>query len=699
MAIVNGNPLRKYTQSIKMTHKKGDILLTRNRLNVKLAKVSVITALLLGLLISSYQIFIDLRFERENIEQHISETLKSTKKAAAEAAYELDPHYSQTIVDGLVLYESIARTEILDDKNNILAVAGIKQGELKPSWISELIFNKNNSYSVPLYREDKAEAVGKITVLIDVDSLGANFLNRSKLVIISGFVRSLFLTFIFLILFYFLLSKPLLETIKEIAQINKSNNFDNVSFGKRLIDRKDELGELTEIFLNLLNRRKSAETKLKHIAFHDNLTNLPNRALIVDRLNQAIITSKRYEYFGVLLFLDLDNFKNINDALGHPIGDAVISQIGKRLLDEFREEDTIGRLGGDEFIIILPNLGYSIADARIKAKEQAEKVRHCFVEPFLIEGNELTSRPSIGITIFPSEGETADDLLKQADAAMYQAKAAGGDGYHFYSDDLQELATHRLSLERELRHALINNELLLHYQPQCLADGKVVGVEALVRWNHPDRGMVGPNEFIPIAESCGLIIPLGTWVLKQACSDINKIIELCFSSSPYCRLSINVSAIQFQHKDFVSTIKNIIAETGVDPNILTLEVTESIMIGDLETVNEKLNALLAIGVEFSIDDFGTGYSSLTYLQSIPFKELKIDQSFIRQIENNAGDTAIVTTIIAMAKNLKMRLVSEGVETKTQLEFLKNQGGSVFQGYYFSKPLNLDDFITYKKSQN
>lgn len=647
----------------------------------------MLAALSLGFLISGSQVFFDLRNERSRIDHYVSEILKSTKSAAADAAYELDSYYAQSIVDGMVKYESLANVSIYDDRNNPLAYAGISVEQMNVDWLSNFIVDKHTVFSTELIRYESGEVIGSIRVAVNAKKLGDDFLTRAKIIFISGFFRSMFLMLIFLVMFYFVLSRPLVKAIREISQVDDADTSDEVTLASHLVERKDELGELVESFLNLLSRRRQAEERLRHMAFHDDLTDLPNRALLIDRLNQALLSAQRNDFYGGLIFLDLDDFKNVNDALGHPVGDMLIRQVAQRLVDEFRVEDTVSRFGGDEFIILLPNLGKTLKEAEWRVQLQAEKICASFARPYLLDEQNLTVKPSIGITLFPDQNSSVDDLLKQADTAMYKSKSDGGDRFSFYQAEMQDKANKRLSIEKELREALSRNEFKLFYQPQCDATGRVIGVEALLRWNHPVRRLVSPDDFIFIAEASGLIIPIGEWVLTRACSDLSVLNQK--SASGKLRMSVNVSARQFKQDDFVERVKAIMHETGIDPHSLTLEVTESIMIGDIAETTDKLLALQKLGVEFSIDDFGTGYSSLQYLQQMPFKEIKIDRSFVIDIENDKGKASIVTTILSMASNLNMRVVSEGVETEQQFEFLKRNGCDVYQGFYFSRPLPIE----------
>ena len=662
----------------------------RSKLHIKLAKHAALLALLIGLLISGSQVFFDLRNERNRIDNHISEIINSAETAATEAAYELDLIYAQTIADGLIVYESIANVSIYDDRQNLLAYSGFPIDYTATDWISSFIIREHSYRFLPLIRNSTGPAVGTISIEVNADKLSSDFISRAKAIFISGFIRSMAMVIIFLILFYFVLTRPLLKTIGEISNLDQSDHLSDVSFGASLTKRDDELGTLVVMFRDLLTNRKIAEERLKHIAFHDVLTNLPNRLLLMDRLEQSIKRAKRNKRRGAVFFMDLDNFKNVNDSLGHPVGDRLIHQVGNRLVAEFREEDTVGRLGGDEFLVLLPDLGVNQQQAELKAHELAKKIRGCFNSPFIVDGQELFVKPSIGISFFPDPNINVNELMKQADTAMYEAKADGGDTFRFYHQDMLDQVNKRVTVEKELRDALMHENLLLHYQPQINDDGTMMGIEVLVRWNHPVKGMIPPDEFIYIAEASGLIAPMGIWIIRKACEDF---IELGKTVLPAdCRLSLNVSVRQFAEDDFVQEIQNIIFRTGVNPKLITLEVTESIMIGKIEDSLSKMLELQKMGLEFSIDDFGTGYSSLQYLKELPFTELKIDRSFVKSIELQESEAEIVITIIAMAKSLKMRVVAEGVETKEQHKFLLDNGCNIYQGYLFSRPLPLDLLI-------
>ncbi|MFK5926650.1 MAG: EAL domain-containing protein [Desulfuromusa sp.] len=443
--------------------------------------------------------------------------------------------------------------------------------------------------------------------------------------------------------------------------------------------------------------RKQAEARIEHLAFYDALTELPNRRLLLDRLEQNISHARRYGHFGAMLFLDLDRFKNINDSLGHPIGDALLQAISKRLLSDLRGVDTVSRLGGDEFVILLSDLGKDSTNAAAMAQQKAEQIKTRLAEKNIIGGHELHITPSIGVAMFPSgknRQETGNDILRYADTAMYRAKDDGRDTIRFFLPSMQEAADNRLAVEKELRYALERGELSLFFQPQVDGQGKILGAETLARWQHPKKGFISPATFIPVAEATGLILPIGEWVLQTACEHLKAWSDRGLSIH---HLAVNVSPRQFRQPHFVSQVQGILEQTGADPTLLGLELTEGMVIDNILDTIEKMEALKKLGIELSIDDFGTGYSSLTYLKKMPLDILKIDQSFVRDIETDSSDAAIVDTIISMATHLDLKVIAEGVETRFELDFLEEKGCRLYQGYLFSKPVPNEQFIELLKA--
>lgn len=440
-----------------------------------------------------------------------------------------------------------------------------------------------------------------------------------------------------------------------------------------------------------ITERKQAEARIEYLAYFDALTELPNRRLLLDRLEQNISRARRHCHFGAMLFLDLDRFKNINDSLGHPIGDALLKEVSKRLTVDLRTEDTVSRLGGDEFVMLLSDLGTDPINAAAVAQQKAEAIQDRLAQKYQISEHVLHVTPSIGVAMFPSgeEGnETGTDILRYADTAMYRAKDDGRDTIRFFLPSMQAAADARLAIEKELRYAMEKNELSLYFQPQVDQTGNIVGAETLIRWQHPEKGFISPVSFIPVAEATGLILPIGNWVLLNACKYLKSWED---AGLPLEHLAVNVSPRQFRQPDFVQQVHSILEETGANPSTLGLELTEGMVIDNVIDTIEKMQALKQMGIELSIDDFGTGYSSLAYLKKMPLDILKIDQSFVRDIATDASDAAIVDTIISMANHLDLRVIAEGVETDLELAFLAGKGCKIYQGYHFSRPVPDDQF--------
>jgi diguanylate cyclase (GGDEF)-like protein len=424
--------------------------------------------------------------------------------------------------------------------------------------------------------------------------------------------------------------------------------------------------------------------QMTYSAEHDCLTGLPNRSLVNDRISQAIVLARRHMTSIAVLFLDLDGFKHINDSLGHQIGDKFLQSIAKRLLTCVRASDTVSRQGGDEFIVLLSELNRA-EEAAISAKRMLQVV----AAPHSIDRRELHITTSIGISVYPGDGEDAETLVKNADTAMYQAKENGRRGYRFFKPVMNVRAVERQSTEGSLRFALERDEFRLYYQPKIsLTTGAITGAEALIRWAHPTRGLVSPAQFIPVAEDCGLIVPIGNWVLREACRQARSWLD---TGLPVSSMAVNVSAMEFRSETFLHGLFAILGETGLDPSALELELTESVLITEVEATAAILQTLRERGVQVAIDDFGTGYSSLSYLRKFPVDALKIDQSFVRQISTVGDDTTIVAAIIGMARNLRLRVVAEGVETRDELAILQRHHCDEAQGYYFSPPLPPEQF--------
>ncbi len=449
---------------------------------------------------------------------------------------------------------------------------------------------------------------------------------------------------------------------------------------------KNDRGELTHyvaIFADI-TEHKQIQEHVRYLAHYDALTNLPNRVLFNDRLGQALINAQRADSKAAVMFLDLDRFKNINDTLGHGAGDMLLQEVAARLTDCIRQGDTVSRLGGDEFVVLLPELNDEKDTQRV-----AQKLLNTLAFPIVLQGHELHISASIGISYYPMDGTNTETLMRHADIAMYRAKEEGRNNYQYYHASMNARSFERLAMEASMRHALKRGEFELYYQPRyAMPEGAIVGAEALIRWSHPELGMVSPGLFIPLAEETGLILPIGEWVLKQVAAQGRAWQQAGF---PPLSLAANVSARQFRQPDFAGKVMQILRDSGFDPRHLELELTESTLMAHVEENIETLQALNALGIRIAIDDFGTGYSSLSYLKRLPVDILKIDRSFVSELPDSRDGAAIVEAIVAMARSLGLHIVAEGVETAVQLEFLQERKCDEIQGYYFSRPLPVEQF--------
>ncbi len=454
-------------------------------------------------------------------------------------------------------------------------------------------------------------------------------------------------------------------------------------------DREGQATGAVIVFRDVSAARAMA-LQMTHSAQHDLLTGLPNRVLLNDRLSQAIALALRHGRKVAVLVFDLDGFKHINDSLGHPIGDKLLQSVAKRLVDSVRGSDTVSRQGGDEFVVLLSEVAQS-EDAAITARRMLQAV----TEAHTIDHHDLHVTTSIGVSVYPDDGLDAETLIKNADTALYQAKENGRQRYQFFKPAMNVRAVERQSIEESLRRALERQEFSLHYQPKInLRTGEITGAEALIRWTHPIRGPGSPAQFIPVAEDCGLILPIGQWVLREACKQARAWVD---AGLPLATMAVNISSMEFRDDSFLENVFAILKETGLDPKSLELELTESVLMKRAESAASVLKTLRASGVQIAVDDFGTGYSSLSYLRKFPIDALKIDQSFVRQITSAPDDTTIVTAVISMGRSLKLRVVAEGVETLQELKFLQAHECDEAQGYYFSRPVLPEQFARLLKT--
>ncbi|MET0029592.1 MAG: EAL domain-containing protein [Candidatus Thiodiazotropha sp.] len=439
-----------------------------------------------------------------------------------------------------------------------------------------------------------------------------------------------------------------------------------------------------------VTEQRRASELIAYQASYDALTDLPNRRMFLDQLHQAVARTRRHDHKGAVLFFDLDNFKNINDSLGHTIGDGLLRQVAQRMRDAVREEDTVARLGGDEFVILMPELSKNPKESASEVHMVADKVRTEMTRPYAVNNHELHVTTSIGIAIFPASQDTPDDILRQADTAMYRAKESGRNAVRFFLPSMQRAADERLNTLNELRRSIPRKELRVFYQAQFDNNVQLKGIEALIRWNHPVRGLVMPGSFIPQAEESSLILDIGDWILHEALTQY-KAWRASYPEVLKGRISVNVSALQFRQQDFIHRVERALGNTGADPGWLTLEMTESMLLADVDDTVEKIDHLKQLGVRFSIDDFGTGYSSLAYLKRLPVDEIKIDRSFVRDVIDDPNDATLVETVLTLVNHIGLEVIAEGVENQAIFDFLKQRGCHLYQGFYFSRPCDVENF--------
>ena len=509
---------------------------------------------------------------------------------------------------------------------------------------------------------------------------------------ISTFIALLLTLFIIWLFIRYFITSPIIHLTHQVQYYLDDDSHTMKLFNT---DAKGELRALVDVF-NLRTRQLlHSQNKIEKLAHFDSLTDLPNRRLLINKLNQSLNGTGKENTLGALFFIDLDNFKRINDSLGHHAGDQLLVHVANRLTRALRNKDIVARLGGDEFVVLITQNQTSQANFETQLSTIAQKLVSVMKSPINLNNHLHYMTLSIGISVFSEQECTSDELLRQADTAMYNAKAKGKNGFSFFNTKMQERAYRSIEIEDALRNALNTEQLFLIYQPQVDTEGTCIGAEALIRWTHPQKGVLPPFEFIEIAEECGLIVELGTWVIETACAQLQRWNQQGIYLQ---KLSVNVSPKQFRDTNLINTISHAIEKHNIPANVLTLEITEGVVIEDIQDTIEKMTILKSLGVQLSIDDFGTGYSSLKYLKELPLDQLKIDQSFIRDINNQPKDAMIVETIIAMGKHLGFNLIAEGVEELGQVELLINKGCKQFQGYYFSKPLAVKDFNQYINAQ-
>lgn len=796
----------------------------KNQLSIKLARLSVYAALLIGLLLSSLQVVVDYHDQEILIDQTIEHILVAARPPAIRAVNTLDKKLAREVVDGLLKYNFIEQVSIEDELSEQLALATAPFRLSKTQWLTGSFTSATKTYQILLkYIDNPAFKPGVMTLKINMDSALAPFYDRSLMVFISGLARSFFLSCLLFILFYFILAKPLKKLALQLSAIkiggdtklsvpkfhknselgllaNAANGFVNkvellvldqveaevalTQSKKRLLKLIDQIPQLilaqdsngkilfsnngcslfyqrsnkdlqgktlsdihhycreeiidldkirhlvlqqnetaheqeisltsmkgdtntfviqispfddynqpaTLLVASNISEQKKIQKHIEQLASHDALTGLPNRLLFNDRLEHAMANSQRDGQLNAILFLDLDHFKNINDSLGHFEGDKLLVHVAKVLKSTIRKNDTVARMGGDEFVILLENLTKDPIEAQRATQDITDKILDMFLDPMSVDEHLYHIGASIGIVIFPMNGESATDLMRYADTAMYQAKGNGRKQAVFYEPSMSALVEYRQSMQNQLHQALKEQQFIVHFQPQVDKFGTIYGFEALIRWQHPERGLVAPNEFIPILESSGLIIPVSDWLIDYCCQQILDWQHSCFWQENW-HIAINISPLQFYQKQFVDTLAEKISTTRLAGSCICIEITETVAIKNITFTAARLAEIKALGMSVALDDFGTGYSSLSYLKDLPIDILKIDRYFIKELDHKNKDKLIVEAIIAMAKVLELTVICEGVETELQVNIASNCGSEYFQGYYYCRPVSAVNLVS------
>lgn len=651
-----------------------------NSLAFRQAKTVFLVSVILGIGFSFYHILVDLHQEQKRIEEHYQFKLLQNYSNASQAAYHLNQLLAEQVASSLMMDNAVYKVEIVDDFGDTLTQKErnvSQQGNFTEA-LSTYLTPSMPTYTTDLHQPNSHVVVGTLSFSVNGANIAKDFIAKTSQILLFDLFRNILLTSILLMFFYQKLSKPLVTLIEWVRSLQSTKG--DAPPPPLTQYRDDEIGQLAETFHTLWVERESATAQLNQLAYYDSLTGLSNRSLLLQMLKDSINESNQTNAAGALFYLDLDRFKTINDSLGHTIGDNLIKAISKRINAWLREDFTAARIGGDEFALLLPN---TTAD---QAHELAQQLLALVSNPYSIDDHQLYCTVSVGIAVFPSVGSTNIDVLRQADTALYRVKTAGRNKYMFYEPEMQAQVESFLEIEKGLHEALNEGQLELYYQPQVDDNHNIVGVEALIRWNHPDKGLLPPGVFMPIAEETGQILQIGNWIIEQGCYQLSHWKKQGILPATFRRLAINISPLQFSQPAFVEHVVESLAQAGIDGEHIELEITENLLLENVEGAIQKMTELKKHSLKTSIDDFGTGYSSLRYLKHLSVDVLKIDRSFVTQLHLDESDQAIVDTIIMTAQRLNLEVIAEGVEDAHELNALKKLGCAQFQGYLFDKPL-------------
>ena len=671
------------------------IIARRHSLSIKLLRLVLFWALLVGILLSIGQIIYDLNKERSQLDTAAAQILAMSRDPATQSVYSLDREMGLQVIEGLFEHKALRQASITHPDRTALASRERPLQRDKLRSLTDPLLGSEQSYSIPLYgRAPFEEYYGDLRITLDTAIYGADFLQRSLIILVSGMLRATAMALVLYLLYHLYLTRPLTSIIEHLADINPDQP------GKMSIpmlpgQERNELGlwitkanQMLDSIERNSHRRREAEASLLHLSRHDHLTGLPNRALLQEQLAQILVDAGRRQRGVALLCLGLDDFKEINEQFSYQLGDSLLVAVAERLRANSGRLGSLARLGGDQFAVVQTSV-----DEPYEAAELAQTLLDDLARPFDLGEHQVTLRATIGITLFPDDGQNAEKLLQKAEQTMMLTKARSRNRYQFYIASLDSEMRVRRELDKELRGALARNEFHLLFQPQiCLQSRKLVGVEALIRWQHPERGLVPPDIFIPLAEQNGSIVQIGEWVLDQACS---QLAHWHTHGLPGLRMAVNLSTVQLHSADLTKTVSNALQRHQLRPECLELEITETGLMEDIGTAASHLNSLKKAGVQIAIDDFGTGYSSLSYLRGLPLNKIKIDKSFVQDVLDDADDATIVRAVIQLGRSLNMQVIAEGVETAEQEAYVLGQGCSEGQGYFYSRPLAANALLNWK----
>ncbi|WP_175652175.1 putative bifunctional diguanylate cyclase/phosphodiesterase [Pseudomonas sp. Marseille-P9899] len=668
----------------------------KNSLSVKLLRVVLLSALIVGVVLSCAQIVFDAYKTRQAVANDAQRILDMFRDPSTQAVYSLDREMGMQVIEGLFQDRSVRMASIGHPNETMLAEKSRPLQETSTRWITDPILGQERAFSTQLVgRGSYSEYYGDLNITLDTASYGEGFLFSSVIIFISGVLRALAMGLVLYLVYHWLLTKPLSRIIEHLTQINP----DRPSQHQLPLLKGHEKNELG-LWVNTANQllasiernthlRHEAENSLLRMAQYDFLTGLPNRQQLQQQLDKILVDAGRLQRRVAVICVGLDDFKSINEQFSYQAGDQLLLALADRLRAHSGRLGALARLGGDQFALVQADI-----EQPYEAAELAQSILDDLEAPFALDHQEIRLRATIGITLFPEDGDSTEKLLQKAEQTMTLAKSRSRNRYQFYIASVDSEMRRRRELEKDLREALSRNQLFLVYQPQIsYRDQRVVGVEALLRWQHPELGMVPPDQFIPLAEQNGNIVSIGEWVLDQACRQLREWHDQGFSD---LRMAVNLSTVQLHHSELPRVVNNLLQIYRLPPRSLELEVTETGLMEDISTAAQQLLSLRRSGALIAIDDFGTGYSSLSYLKSLPLDKIKIDKSFVQDLLEDDDDATIVRAIIQLGKSLGMQVIAEGVETAEQESYIVAQGCHEGQGYHYSKPLPARELVAFLK---